>query len=143
MEDRHKKLKRNLYFLIPFAIIWVGIGTLIIVTSIDTLIFFTVAFGIFVFGAIYLFRTIRSIQLDLREQPVEAEGSLSDKRRVRHQNGSFFYLYIDTIGFDLQCGRKEWDMVGKGDRVHVIYHRNSKFIENLDVLEKANVLGSN
>mgnify|MGYP001112395561 CR=1 FL=1 len=46
-----------------------------------------------------------------------------------------YHLRIDTLGFDLECSKKEWDKVVKGDKVHIVYHRHSKQIEIMNVLE--------
>ena len=139
MEDRHRKLRRQLYYLIPFGVFWVCIGIFTIVVTSGASFFFTVfVVAIVSFGCFGLFRRIRRILLDLRELPVEVEGLLLDKRRVRDgEGGTSQYLRIDTLGFDLGCGENEWDTVDKGDKVRIVYHRHSECIESITVMEKA------
>jgi hypothetical protein len=131
--------------MIPFAIVSVGVGIFMIATSIDTPSFFTVfVVGIVSFGTFFLYRYIVPRLLDLQEEPTEVEGSLSDKRRGSHvsSHGSHYsyHLRIDTntLAFELECGKKEWDMVKEGDKVSAVYHRRSKQIESITVLEKTN-----
>ena len=150
MVDRHTKLRslRNeLYFIIIIVgIFWSGLFILLVGSGILRIFnagstnilcfFFSVGILLFAtFGLSIIFPRIRPVLQDFNEQPAEVEGVLSDKRSSFFARGN--YLHIDTVGFDLGCDDEEWDMVDKGDRVHAVYHRNSKHIESIDVLEKA------
>ena len=42
---------------------------------------------------------------------------------------------MNAVGFDIECSKKQWDFVNKGDKVSVIYHRCSNQLENIRVLE--------
>ena len=42
---------------------------------------------------------------------------------------------MNSMGFEIECSKKVWDMVNKGDKVSVIYHRSSNQLESIRVLE--------
>ena len=137
MEDRRKKLRSELYFWIV-VVVWLVVGIVLwVIVKPDfdflVIIFFAVFLPLAFFG---LFWRLRSILLDLRRHPAEIEGLVLDKRWVGGVMGEvFYYLRIDTLGFDVECGDKdEWDMVNKGDRVRVTYHSHRKLIESITVL---------
>ncbi len=140
MVNRNRKLRRQLYEVIFWVIVWIGWVIFSIVLIIDS--FFAIIFvGVGLWGLFGWLRKMRSILLDLREQPVEVEGVVYKKYFNDPPPDSSIYpiylIYIDAVGFGLECVGREDSMVKEGDKVHAVYYQKTKLIESIDVLEKA------
>lgn len=140
MADRHEKVGRELYILIPSTIVLIGVGILFVVSNmergVDFLFVLVIAFLLVAIGLIT--RRIRHLLLDLRAPPKEIEGLLVDKKCIQprdRRQSPHYYFCIDNLGFGLECDKDDWDLVDTGVRIRVLYHQHSKRLESMKILD--------